>query len=48
MVSSEYLEMIGGGQWLIATEVPDSDDTYENDYIDDDGAASDEEDYSGS
>ena len=47
MVASEYSEVIEGRPRLIATNFPDSDEAAEDGSIDNDGAASDEEDESG-
>ena len=41
MVVSENTEVIEGRRWLVATDVIDSEEVYEDGSIDNDGAASD-------
>ena len=48
MVASEHTDVNEGRRRLIATDVIDPEESYEYGYIDNDGAASDEEDDSGS
>ena len=48
MVTSEHTEVIEGMRWLIVTYVLDSEDASEDGFIDNYGAASDEEDDIGS
>ena len=47
MVASEHPEVIDWRRWLIATDVIDSEEVYEDGSIDNDGADLDEEDDSG-
>ena len=47
MVASEHPEVVEGRQWLIATDVIESEETVQYGSIDNYGATSDEEDESG-
>ena len=42
MIAKEHPEVIEGRRWLVAVDVPDSDEASEYASIDNDGAASDE------